>query len=369
MPRVFHTADLHLDAPFSSLAREKRAGRRRGLRTCLSDMVQAALAGNIDVFAIVGDLFDSPRPSTDTFEFAIGELRRLREAGIECVIVPGNHDFYTPGGIWDHPAWGDTAHVFKENFWDRVVLADGGLEVHGVACHELNSEKDVLAELGQIKTSGRSIALLHGSRDRQYFRGERCYPFDAAGVDALPVDFLCLGHYHLPAALGKLGKAAYCGSPEGLDFTEPGAHSAAVVDIGSGGLTTTTVPTGRLVVQSERLDCTAFSSTIDIQNAIAARAGAERLLRVVLTGAPSAEVDFDTDELMAELTGDFFHLEVRDETVVTDFEHGDGATVRGRFLRRMRALAEQASEPEDIHIISVATRHGLAALQGRGGKR
>lgn len=332
-------------------------------------MVQAALDNNVDVFAIVGDLFDSPRPSTDTFEFAIAELRRLRDAGIDCVVVPGNHDFYTPGGIWDHPAWGDTAHVFKDNSWAKVIVAGGGLEVHGVACHELNSDKDVLAQLKQVETSGPSIALLHGSRDREYFRGERCYPFDAAGVDALPVDFLCLGHYHLPAALGKLGKAAYCGSPEGLDFTEAGAHSAFVLDLGSRGATTTIIPTGRLVVESERLDCTAFSSTIDIQSAIAARAGADKLLRVVLTGAPPAEVDFDTDELMAELADDFFHLELRDETVVTDFEQGDAATVKSRFLRRMRALAEQASEPGDVHVISVATRHGLAALQGRGGKK
>ena len=74
MIRVFHTADLHLDAPFASLPREKRALRRRGLRACLSDMVQTALDNKVDVFAIVGDLFDSSRPSTDTFEFELGKV-------------------------------------------------------------------------------------------------------------------------------------------------------------------------------------------------------------------------------------------------------------------------------------------------------
>ena len=49
---------------------------------------------------ICGDLFDSNAQPRRSVERAVGELRRLTDAGIRVVIIPGTHDVYDSHSIY-----------------------------------------------------------------------------------------------------------------------------------------------------------------------------------------------------------------------------------------------------------------------------
>ena len=65
---IIHTADLHLDAPFSAFSPEKAERRREQLRQCFLSLVKVARERGTRLFLISGDLFDSEYATKDTAE-------------------------------------------------------------------------------------------------------------------------------------------------------------------------------------------------------------------------------------------------------------------------------------------------------------
>ena len=63
----------------------------------------------------------------------------------------------------------------------------------------------------------------------------------------------------------------------------------------------------------------------------------------------------------------FFSLELRDETRSGEdvWERADEDSLRGLFLRELRAKYDAARSDDERARISLAARYGLAALDGR----
>ena len=59
MAKIIHTADIHLDAPFSLLDVQTAQMRKNELRETFSSIVQLAESEKADIMIIAGDLFDS----------------------------------------------------------------------------------------------------------------------------------------------------------------------------------------------------------------------------------------------------------------------------------------------------------------------
>ena len=66
MLKIFHTADIHLDAPFSLTDPVEAEKRRTGLRSTFCSMIHAARRMEADVFLIAGDLFEDSFATKDT---------------------------------------------------------------------------------------------------------------------------------------------------------------------------------------------------------------------------------------------------------------------------------------------------------------
>ena len=62
--------------------------------------VDLALAEKVDLFLIAGDLFDSNVQPRRSVERVAAELKRLVEARIRTVIIPGTHDVYDRASIY-----------------------------------------------------------------------------------------------------------------------------------------------------------------------------------------------------------------------------------------------------------------------------
>ena len=72
--KVFHCADLHLDAPFSLFTPGEADRRRIELRSAFTSAVLFARSNGADIFLISGDLFDSDCVTRDTCELLAGQF-------------------------------------------------------------------------------------------------------------------------------------------------------------------------------------------------------------------------------------------------------------------------------------------------------
>lgn len=86
-----HTADLHLGKTYrtSSGADE----RYEDFFAALADIVADAVAEQVDFVLIAGDLFHVGQILPRTFARTIETLQPLKDAGIPCIAVEGNHDW------------------------------------------------------------------------------------------------------------------------------------------------------------------------------------------------------------------------------------------------------------------------------------
>lgn len=266
--RVLHTSDWHVGRTFHG--RDLLADQEAVL-SALADLVDAE---RVDVVVIAGDLYDRAVPSGEAVEVCVRALSRIREAGAQLVVTPGNHDsaarvgafgeFAEAGGLHlrtkvsglHRPAVIDDEHgpvafygiPYLEPDPARQVLArhsgvPGASEVveargHAAVLSEAMSR--VRADLSERPERTRAMVLAHAFvTGGEGSESER--RIAVGGVEQVPgavfdgVDYVALGHLHGPQRLDE--HLRYSGSPLAYSFSEA-AHrkSAWLVDLDANGL-------------------------------------------------------------------------------------------------------------------------------------
>lgn len=89
--QFIHTADIHLGKTYRNSPGE--AERYEDFFSCLSGIVTDAVRECVDFVLICGDLFHTGQILPKTFARTIETLQPLRDAGIPCIAIEGNHDW------------------------------------------------------------------------------------------------------------------------------------------------------------------------------------------------------------------------------------------------------------------------------------
>jgi len=89
--RFIHTSDIHLGKTYRNSSAERE--RYEDFFVCLSDIVNDAIREQVDAMLIGGDLFHVGQILPKTFAKTIETLQPLKEAGISCIAIEGNHDW------------------------------------------------------------------------------------------------------------------------------------------------------------------------------------------------------------------------------------------------------------------------------------
>ena len=90
--KFIHTADVHLDSPFATLANNEIFAQERRLeqRKVLKEMVEYIKENNIPYFFIAGDLYEQDYIKISTIEYVNQLFKEIPNTKI--FITPGNHD-------------------------------------------------------------------------------------------------------------------------------------------------------------------------------------------------------------------------------------------------------------------------------------
>lgn len=214
---VAHTSDLHLGA------RWHKGGELSALRAVLD----AAEEAGAQALILAGDVFDSHRTPGP---IVAGAAQMLEGAGIEVVILPGNHDPATPDAVYRRDGMDGVAnvHVLGVTVGDSVRFAELGLEVFGVP-HMAYVDMSPLAG-ARPRWTRWQIAVAHGHWVQGAEDAHRGWLIHDHEITATGVDYVALGHWDVPQPAGDGSVPAYySGSPEV-------ARSVNIVRFGADGV-------------------------------------------------------------------------------------------------------------------------------------
>lgn len=350
--RILHAADLHLDSPLSSLPAPQAAQRRRELRDLPRRLAQLAQAEGVDLVLLPGDLLDADRvypQSVQALTQALGAL------SIPVFIAPGNHDPYTPQCPYAAASWPANVHIFSTPFMEAVEVPGLNAVVHGCAFTSPHREDSPLSGYTVPRDGRLHLLCVHG----EVAPVGRYAPIAPGQLRATGAHYAALGHVHRCSGLQQEGNTfwAYPGCPEGRGFDEVGEKGCLIVDVTLQGTTARFVP---LCCRQYRVQEVAIDT---LYQTLAGLEYSDDLVRLTLTG--QAEAVPSLSSIAQQAAPHFFYVEVTDATTLpkTLWQRAGEDSLTGLFLRTMYEKL-RAAPPEEQNRLILATRFGLAALEG-----
>ena len=388
MLRIIHTADVHLGARHDDLGEQASAQRERQF-AAFKAAIDLALAEKVDLFLVAGDLFDSNVQPRRSVERVAAELKRLVEAKVRTVIIPGTHDVYDRASIYrayDLPAMAgsgpdDGMVTVLDPERPSVHLAALGTVVHGRVFATKRAPHSPLQGLDGAAAAAPAdpattwrVGMVHGSIAIPGKTDHDEVVITTEEIAATGLDYLALGHWH-SAQAGKAGTVtyAYSGAPEPVALDQDRAGKVLLVELEMrGGKRSVTVEerqVGRTSFLKLEVDAAMVDSQPALVDLLATRADPDLVLDVRLVGVRRDELDLDLLEIEAALAPSFLKARIRDASVpaLTEGPLPSPDTIAGAFIRDLEARiaeleaagsAAEASEQRD------ALRLGRLLLAG-----
>ncbi|MGH8921694.1 MAG: metallophosphoesterase family protein [Actinomycetes bacterium] len=229
--RIAAIGDAHLGRSYYPFTTEGGVNQREwDFERSFEAAVDLALAQEPELVVWLGDVFDHPRPTYRSFRVAQRALTRIRDHGVDVVVISGNHDTpRLPGTGSPYSALADSFpgfHFAHRLAYERFELP--GLVVHAVP-QMLNVEAALAAldEAARQRSGDRTNLLLTHPRLTQL--QPRHADINEIEVDAgrLQSDLVLLGHYHTFAQVSET--MWYAGSTDTFSFADDPERAKGIV--------------------------------------------------------------------------------------------------------------------------------------------
>ncbi len=363
MLRLVHTADVHLGARHTDLGEQAAAQRERQF-AAFRRTVDLALQERVDLVLIAGDLFDSNTQPRRSVERVAAELRRLAQAAIRTVIIPGTHDCYDRSSIYRAhdlaalagvPPVGDMLVVLTPDR-PEVVLPMLDAVIYGRVFETKRAPQSPLHGF-DVRAEARAtwrIGMIHGALSIPGMTDGDEVVIDADEIASSGLDYLALGHWHstLTARAGDV-QYGYSGAPEPVAVDQDRAGNVLLVTLdlvdGVRRVTVQERSVGRTKFERLDLDAAELASQAAFVAQLISRSDPDLILDVRLTGVRPDELDLDVDEVEAAVGGSFHKVRIRDASVpalnVGPLPPVD--TISGAFIRDIEAKISDVEAAED----------------------
>jgi DNA repair protein SbcD/Mre11 len=255
--RLLHTSDWHLGRSFH------RVGLLDAQAAFVDHLVETAVAEQVDVVVVSGDIFDRALAPVDAVSLASSALQRLLAAGLRVVMTSGNHDSAPRLGFASELIDVAGVHLRTDPATvGRPVLIpddDGDVAIYGIPylepdlvatgwsleqrTHQSSLDeamRRVRHDLATRPSSTRSVVLAHAFVTGAA-RSDSERDISVGGVQGVSVetfggvDYAALGHLHGRHTLGP--SVRYSGSPLAYSFSERDhVKGSWLVELGRPGL-------------------------------------------------------------------------------------------------------------------------------------
>ncbi|MEE1012956.1 MAG: DNA repair exonuclease [Clostridia bacterium] len=362
MATFVHTADIHLDTPFSARFTAKQAKlRRKEVMQTFQRICEDAK--DADFFLISGDLFDSRFVSPETVAFLKRCFADMPDTRV--FISAGNHDPLRSDSVYLTESWGENVHIFGTEM-EYVDFPELRTRVHGRSFSTQHCEESLLQSL-DLAEKWCNLLVLHG--DLVATGGASNYnPVQKQMLERSGVDYAALGHVHQYSGLQRLGTMyyAYPGIPEGRGFDEEGEKGYLTGTVEKGNVRAEWKRVCKREFVRRELDVSNCSDSLQILEKVESvieEYGTENIYRILLTGSLEPSL-VQTEVLCEQLKSKAFSLELRNEAgpVYQIEDLAKEPSLRGAFVTAM--LEEITNLPEEEKEMGqLALELGLSAME------
>lgn len=368
--RFIHAGDIHLDSPFQGIQHYESAPVEQMIsatRQALVNLVEMAIREGVSFVVVAGDLYDGDWKDYNTGLFFVGQMARLRDAGISVVMIAGNHD--ASSQITRSLRMPDNVRLLSEQRPESFEVTSVGAVVHGRSYPSRSVTFDLSAEYPDRIPGLFNIGLLHTCVEGQ--EGHEPYaPCSRQGLISKGYDYWALGHVHARQELCKEPWIVYSGNTQGRHIRETGPKGCTIVTVEDGTvLSANHVSLDVLRWSLCTVDVTGTTTPDEVidraEHAIAHESeqnqGYPLVIRVVLTGSCAAhrllasDVDRWTNEVRGVANGlgdgQIWVERIRIQTS-PESETADNALSRddalGGLLRSIRDLSADGQSLADL---------------------
>ena len=358
--RFIHTADWQIGKIFSRIPSDyaDNGPLRQARLDVVTRIGELASEHNVYHVLVAGDVWDNASPSVNSRNRV---LERMREhSGIQWHLLPGNHDYYQPNGIWDHIV----RQGLPPNVRAHVKPEIAEIEPYVAALlpaplPRKNSSSDLTEWMDGADTDPGliRIGLAHGSaRGFGSNPTARTNPIDPERPSKAHLDYLALGDWHGPLEVND--RCRYSGTPETDSFNTEGTGTVLLVEIDGPGQTpqVNVLPTGQYRWHSleESLYSTDAIDTLDAKLRDLDGENSRKLVDLKVRGALSlADTQYFRERIGEQTRGAFYCLHIDSvelqrpptDEVLKEF---DPPGVIGMAVRRLVETIELGGDDTDL---------------------
>lgn len=375
MIKLFHLADIHLDAVFLDppLPLEYGEMRRLDIRETTAAIFRRVWEEQPVAVVIAGDLFAARYVTPETVTF----FRELceRSSPVPILITPGNNDPFTEDSPYAIVPWPDNVILFDRPEWQCWHHPDLPLAVHGFGYRAKDTTGDIFCRL-RVPRDGRfHVAVGHGTERNHSQQGVKPRAtFSLSDILQPGLHYLALGHVHRlePVAREPRFQAWYPGPPEPLDFDESGPRGFLEVVFngqadGDPNVKTVFRPATDHRVDEISIDLSQTDPDTLSRLLSAVEAPADTMILLRLRGEAQLEARGAMLRAATDFRSVFRWLGVYDETrcAVPPESFRVEDTVLGDFCRMLIQTLEAAPDASAREQITMALQAGVAALSGQ----
>lgn len=351
--KIVHISDTHLGySAFSKLDVAEGINQREAdFYKAFEEAIDRTIGLKPDALVHAGDLFDTVRPQNRAIDFALRQLLRVSEAGIETVLISGNHS--TPrlretGNIFRIFEHLKHMHPVHEPGGKTVVVGDATIYAtpHSVS----PALSDLTAGLRPSRDTKYGVLLLHAG-----VVGTDTYKMDEFSEQTVPYenisadwDYVALGHYHEFKKVAP--RAYYSGSTERLSISEANQKKGMVeVDLDSGDVKFHELST-RPMLDLEPLDAQALTSSEILGEArerLSASAIDEKIVRLVIKNVSSEAYRALDAPAIKRLGGSALYFDLKIEKADAEGEAQKGETQIGLLADEFKKYVAGLDFPEE----------------------
>jgi DNA repair protein SbcD/Mre11 len=355
--RLLHTSDVHIGAPFAFLG-ARGSEQRAALREAFAEIARIARDEKYDVLLVAGDLFDA---AFETSEADVSHvLGCLRAAAASCrvVILPGGHDRYAPGSVFERERNRFEAVANVRIFVpgrEVIDFPELSLAVHGRALVSNVPAANAFGGLAPLAGRRWNVCAAHCSVEGFAADLDAGEMPARLGDLAAGFDYTALGHWHSFRVLRDAPPVLYCGAPEVVARDQQGAGFAVSVTLAGGSASFERRRIGRRRIERRAVDCTGLGSTDELVERALREIppDGDLILDLSLGGLLNLDSALDPARCAAELERHYFSVRLagngpsrvisREELLAVPADTVVGAFVRG-MMKRIEGAEGDAKE-------------------------
>lgn len=356
--RFVHIADMHFDAPFTSLNSKENLGDKRRIeqRNAFKRVIDYIKENKIEYLLIAGDLYEHEYVKKSTIDYISRLFSEIPETKI--FISPGNHDPYIKNSYYDTYDFGDNVYIFRNSNIERYE--DENVNIYGMAFNEFYMNESPLENIVLPYSNKPSVLLAHcdlnGSKDKEGFSYN---PILESKLNSIGFDYCAIGHVH-KNNLDNQNRIYYPGSTISLGFDELGNHGMIVGEVTKDKFNKIFIELDERNFEELRITVDDLQSKEDLIEKILNYSYNEKTMyKIILVGKRNFEIN--TRDIL-RVVSQTNVLKVKDETKLNyDLEElSKQNNLKGIFIKEVLNMYEQGlcSEEEYQKAIEI----GLEAM-------